>query len=285
MYVSVLKESGYSELLTCVAIIYTMINPTQDRTMNLIIPTKANMLLVILIYTSYQLNVTAQRNLTPDGTATQSSTHEGSVPQYAIQPPISNTYSKTLCSVTGLGRTQAWWMFHFAFGSAYITNITIYYRVGYAHRMDGFKLYVTNTSTIPPDGYLCYEDGPGLPDLTQTIPCNQLGKYVIYYDTKKDDHEGPVIELCYVAINGCQKGMWGKDCSTTCPSICIGQHCHPENGSCVWGCDEQKCLNNRWDIQTDVCTEGCVREHSQFCNCNKCQIAIIFKRKNCAPFL
>ncbi|VDI84205.1 Hypothetical predicted protein [Mytilus galloprovincialis] len=136
--------------------------------------------------------------------------------------------------------------------------------------MDGFKLYVTNTSTIPPVGYLCYEDpDPGLPKITQTIPCHQLGKYVIYYDIKKDDNEGPVIELCYVAINGCRKGMWGIDCSTTCPSICIGQHCHPENGSCVWGCGEQKCLNNRWDIQTGACTEGCAREHSQFCNCNK----------------
>ena len=69
--------------------------------------------------------------------------------------------------------------------------------------MDGFKLYVTNTSTIPPDGYLCYEDpDPGLPNVTQTIPCNQLGQYVIYYDTKNDSSYGPIIELCYVAING-----------------------------------------------------------------------------------
>ncbi|CAG2230249.1 unnamed protein product [Mytilus edulis] len=76
-----------------------------------------------------------------------------------------------------------------------------------AHRMDGFKLYVTNTSTIPPDGYLCYEDpDPGLPNITQTIPCNQLGQYVIYFDDKGIQqsptyYEGPVVELCYVAIN------------------------------------------------------------------------------------
>ena len=69
--------------------------------------------------------------------------------------------------------------------------------------MAGFKLYVTNTSTIPPDGYLCYEDpGPGLPDLTQTIPCHEVGKFVIYYDTTGDDFFGPVVELCYIAING-----------------------------------------------------------------------------------
>lgn len=74
-----------------------------------------------------------------------------------------------------------------------------------AYRMDGFRLYVTNTSIIPPDGYLCYEDpDPGLPNITQNISCNQLGKYVIYYDTKGDvlTNTGPVVELCYVAING-----------------------------------------------------------------------------------
>ncbi|CAG2229407.1 unnamed protein product [Mytilus edulis] len=92
-------------------------------------------------------------------------------------------------------------MFEFSFESAYITDIQIYYRANLAERMDGFKLYVTNTSTIPPVGFLCYEDGPGLPDITQTIPCNQLGKYVIYYDDKGDDTYGPIVELCYVAIN------------------------------------------------------------------------------------
>lgn len=74
-------------------------------------------------------------------------------------------------------------------------------------RMDGYKIYVTNTSTIPPQGYLCYEDPePGLPNITQTIPCNQLGKYAIYYDTKGSDEgnsvPGPIVELCYVEING-----------------------------------------------------------------------------------
>ncbi|XP_063396190.1 uncharacterized protein LOC134680847 isoform X2 [Mytilus trossulus] len=190
------------------------------------------MLSVILIYTTYPLHVLTQHNLTPYGKATQSSNYEGSLPINAIKPPISNTFSRTLCSHTGISSKPAWWMFHFSFGSAYITDIQIYYREGYASRMDGFKLYVTNTLTIPPDGYLCYEDGPGLPSTTQTIPCNQLGQYVIYYDDRGDYQFGPIIELCYVAINGCPKATWGKDCSQTCPSKCIDKHCHPENGSC-----------------------------------------------------
>ncbi|CAG2200934.1 PLXNA [Mytilus edulis] len=74
--------------------------------------------------------------------------------------------------------------------------------------MSGFKLYVANTSTIPPDGYLCYEDnissrGP-YPNITQTIHCNTLGKYVIYYDGYGSDEGAhiyqPIVELCYVAI-------------------------------------------------------------------------------------
>lgn len=80
--------------------------------------------------------------------------------------------------------------------------------------MRGFKLYVSNTTSIPPNGYLCYEDPVNdtvLPNITQSIPCNQLGKYVIYYDDTGSFHLNdsnvsvyfkPIIELCYVAITG-----------------------------------------------------------------------------------
>lgn len=72
--------------------------------------------------------------------------------------------------------------------------------------MDGFKLYISNTSTTPPSASdLCYQDRPGrpYPDITQTIPCNQLGQYVIYYDDVPAYGErGSVISICYVSING-----------------------------------------------------------------------------------
>ncbi|VDI32401.1 Hypothetical predicted protein, partial [Mytilus galloprovincialis] len=166
------------------------------------------MLFVLQIQTAVLLIVTAQHNLTSNGTATQSSlfdTGKGE-PENAIYPPISNHFDVSICSHTSNTGKEAWWMFQFSFGSAYITDITIYYREYLASRMDGFKLYVTNTSTIPPDSDACYEDGTGLPDITQTIPCNQLGKYVIYYDDKgsiasNGRDEGPIVELCYVAIN------------------------------------------------------------------------------------
>lgn len=71
-------------------------------------------------------------------------------------------------------------------------------------RMDGFKLYISNTSKIPPSDYLCYKDSAeGFPKVTETIPCNQIGQYIIYYDDKVGYGDfGNVIELCYVAIYG-----------------------------------------------------------------------------------
>ncbi|CAG2255732.1 unnamed protein product [Mytilus edulis] len=166
-------------------------------------------MVLLLLESIVLLSVSAQHNLTPFGKATQSSSYL-TAPVNAINPPIANTFSFPYCSLSQTETTAAWWMFQFSFGTAYITDITIYYRENYADRMDGFKLYVTNTSTITPDGYLCYEDpDPGLPDITQTIPCNQLGQYVIYFDDKgsKQRSEGPIVELCYVAINGALSGI------------------------------------------------------------------------------
>ncbi|XP_063443566.1 uncharacterized protein LOC134724466 [Mytilus trossulus] len=107
-------------------------------------------MLLLLSMTTVLLSVAAQHNLTPYGNATQSSSYL-TAPVNAIHPPIANTFSFPYCSLSNIQTTAAWWMFQFSFGTAYITDIAIYYRENYAHRMDGFKLYVTNTSTIPPD--------------------------------------------------------------------------------------------------------------------------------------
>ncbi|XP_063399474.1 uncharacterized protein LOC134684090 [Mytilus trossulus] len=212
-------------------------------------------------------------NLARFGQATQSSMALGCSAQCAIDPPISNKWGQHICTHTIVGNKPAWWMFQFSFELVYITDITIYYREGLARRMDGFKLYVTNTSTIPPDGYLCYEDpDPGLPNITMTIPCYELGKYVIYYDDKgsvesNGRYDGPVVELCYVAINGCQKSHWGSNCENVCADKCIEQNCYPENGSCVLGCNSENCLNDICDKETAICTDGCkIKRTGIYCN-------------------
>ncbi|XP_052071237.1 multiple epidermal growth factor-like domains protein 10 isoform X2 [Mytilus californianus] len=248
-----------------------------DCTCLMFIVNTAEMLLLISIATVL-LSVSAQHNLTPFGKASQSSQYFYGRPVNAINPPISNTFDNDYCSHTNLEKTAAWWMFQISFGTAYITDITIYYRENFARRMDGFKLYVTNTSTIPPAGYLCYEDpDPGLPNITQTIPCNQLGQYVIYFDNKGSQenetrYDGPVVELCYVAINGCPKSFWGNKCDKGCSENCVGRHCQPRNGSCVIGCNTKHCLNDICDKQTAVCTDGC-KERRTGNYCSKYNIA------------
>ncbi|XP_063398312.1 cell death abnormality protein 1-like [Mytilus trossulus] len=147
-----------------------------------------------------------------------------------------------------------------------------------ARRMAGFKLCVSNTSTIPPNNDACYEDpGPGLPNITQTISFNQLGKYVIYYDDKgstelRGRYDGPVIELCYIAINGCQKSFWGLNCDSSCADNCIEDNCFPGNGSCIWGCNPVDCLNGVCNKDTAVCTDGCNKRKTGF-HCNKYNLA------------
>ncbi|XP_052080303.1 uncharacterized protein LOC127718350 isoform X1 [Mytilus californianus] len=233
-----------------------------------------NMLSMLLIHTTVMLAVTAQResfkaedNLTPFGIATQGPiSGVNGKPENAIQPPIGNKYNLSICTQSWSTHSEipAWWRFDFFFDTAYITDIAIYYRENYASRMNGFRLYVTNTSTISTEGYLCYADPfpAPYPNITQTITCNQLGRYIIYYDNEGSKEEtivkGGIVELCYVAINGCFKGAWGINCSNACPPKCIDQHCYPENGSCVWGCDPQNCLNNKCDKDTGACSEGCV---------------------------
>ncbi|XP_071181979.1 cell death abnormality protein 1-like [Mytilus edulis] len=142
--------------------------------------------------------------------------------------------------------------------------------------MDGFKLYVSNSWTIPPHGYdLCYQDPAGYPypALTQTISCNQLGQYVIYYDDVPARGEnGSVIELCYVAINGCKKNFWGINCNNSCTESCIEKHCYPGNGSCVLGCNTKSCMNDVCDKSTAICTNGCKERRTGFF-CNKYNLA------------
>lgn len=74
-----------------------------------------------------------QLTYTPFGTASQSSIYGSGlgIPQNAINPPISNDWSFEKCSTHThdlVPIERAWWMFNISFGSAYITDVTIYYR-------------------------------------------------------------------------------------------------------------------------------------------------------------
>lgn len=45
--------------------------------------------------------------------------------------------------------------------------------------------------------------------------------------------------------------------SNPCPANCVHGHCYPGNGSCVWGCNSDNCLNAIYNADTGVCTHGC----------------------------
>lgn len=76
-------------------------------------------------------------------------------------------------------------------------------------RFAGFSLYVSNSTDIP-SGFLCYKDGPELPPLDFDINCIANGRYVIFYNERKDRQMYPVgyetsnviTELCEIIVTG-----------------------------------------------------------------------------------
>lgn len=77
-------------------------------------------------------------------------------------------------------------------------------------RFAGFSLYVSNTTNIIPSGVLCYKDGPEIPPLDFNINCTKNGRYIIFYNERKDGITYPVdyetlsvfTELCEVYVLG-----------------------------------------------------------------------------------
>ncbi|CAC5385841.1 unnamed protein product [Mytilus coruscus] len=183
-----------------------------------------------------------------------------SYPAYlAIEGPANNNWNSGCSSTENKGHATAWWSLHLP-RLAYITNITIYYRSDKPVNMDAFRLYLTNGSIVGDKSrteVLCYrESDPAVPHIIQNVPCNMTAKRVFFFNRRNT--KTAVVELCYIAIHGCWKGRWGTNCTKNCPAECINQDCFPGNGSCVWGCDLQKCFHGTCDVNTGVCTKGCV---------------------------
>ncbi|VDH97240.1 Hypothetical predicted protein [Mytilus galloprovincialis] len=190
---------------------------------------------LLIIVAACFLPVTAQINLALHGTVAQETTYEvsGSSTSYdanvAIEGPANNNWEDG-CSSTGY-QARTWWGL-FLPRLAYITNVKAYYRKDEAHRMNDFRLYFANGSVYEKTE-LCFRD-KGLQahnNLNQSIDC-----------------------------------FWGENCTVPCPPTCIDQHCHPANGSCIWGCDPSKCLLSCF-VSTGICFGGCVLGRAgQYCN-------------------
>ncbi|CAG2197429.1 unnamed protein product [Mytilus edulis] len=205
-------------------------------------------------------------NLVPQGVAVQRTTYLDRNANLAIEGPANNEWADG-CSATAAGQVYAWWGLQLP-AVAHMTNILIYYRKDTPFRMDGFRLYLENgTADQSSASGLCYTDQgiPGYPTITQNLTCNMLAENM-YFVNRRNNGEC-YVELCYVAIYGCWKGTWGRNCSELCPPNCINQNCYPKTGLCVWGCDAHNCLNNQCDNKTGSCTDGCaIGQAGKYCN-------------------
>ena len=76
-------------------------------------------------------------------------------------------------------------------------------------RLAGYYLYISNSSTSKTEGHLCYHH-TGLTPLSaeQNVVCNQLGKYIIFYNERNatnntlGNNNFAIVELCYIEVNG-----------------------------------------------------------------------------------
>ncbi|XP_062574203.1 receptor-type tyrosine-protein phosphatase epsilon-like isoform X3 [Saccostrea cucullata] len=157
-------------------------------------------------------------------------------------------------------RTATWWVNLDSIYSIHV--IRIYYRTdnvvwdednGYTARFLGFHVYLSNT-TSRLDGHLCFQDtkytNSTIPAIVN-ITCPVHAQYVIYYNERLRDVTYPdgysdyaYNELCEVEVYGCKAGLYGPDCSLSCPANCW--YCHIETGVCSWckpGYQGNQCLS------------------------------------------
>ncbi|CAG2205746.1 unnamed protein product [Mytilus edulis] len=197
-------------------------------------------------------------NLALHGTAEQETTYTDSdgnsySANLAIEGPSNNNWADG-CSSTAAGQSTQWWGMSFP-KLVYITNIRYYLRNDTAERMNGFRLYLAN-DTVYKNTELCFVDtgNQAFQNLIHSVDCDLSPTKNVYFFNRNT-----LIEICYIEINGKDAGkVLGEPIvQRNCPVECIDRHCYPANGSCIWGCDEQKCFHGECDPNTDVCMKGC----------------------------
>ncbi|CAC5421816.1 Tyrosine-protein phosphatase non-receptor type 5,Receptor-type tyrosine-protein phosphatase R,Receptor-type tyrosine-protein phosphatase S,Receptor-type tyrosine-protein phosphatase eta,Tyrosine-protein phosphatase non-receptor type 7,Receptor-type tyrosine-protein phosphatase N2,Tyrosine-protein phosphatase non-receptor type 12,Receptor-type tyrosine-protein phosphatase delta [Mytilus coruscus] len=229
-----------------------------------------NKLLQVLLISSgiFIVTVTAQINLALEGRVSQHTTLTVNEVSYsadkAIKGPASTNWDNG-CSSTATGQRTAWWGIILP-KLAFISDIKIWYRSGKGSTMDGFRLYFTNDSDVDGDKVLCYKESErDVPGVTQEITCNILARRFYFFNRRHDTTA--LVELCYIEIYGCWRGFWGADCTQSCPVECVNHDCYPGNGSCVWGCDLNRCFHGTCDNDSGVCTRGCKNGRAgRYCN-------------------
>ncbi|XP_061170687.1 multiple epidermal growth factor-like domains protein 11 [Saccostrea echinata] len=186
-----------------------------------------------------------------------------------------------------------WWIVDLGGNHSIYSIIVVFknykeYEMRQRGRFAGFSLFLSNTPHKE-DGHLCYKNSLPLPPLDFNTTCIGYGRYVIYYNERLDGVTYPegyqiqnaYTELCEVKVQGCsESGLYGTNCTKTCPINCKRQRCNIINGTCL-GCVpgymgelcEKKCSWGWHGVDCKKeCTGHCARNTScnhQTGNCNE----------------
>ncbi|XP_078330715.1 uncharacterized protein LOC111112824 [Crassostrea virginica] len=181
----------------------------------------------------------------------------------------------TACSFTIAGKlnTRAWWKLPLT-QICHVEYLLIYFRSSTVHRQVGFSVYVFNESNfVPPStgsGYTVFSHNTTTcPHKVMNITVNRLTKGIALYNAK----ESPLntscpgydtfatIEVCEVQVIGCCNKDFQDDCRP-CDSKCLNNLCDSHNGSCIYGCSNDKkkapnCINCIIGYYGDDCHQTC----------------------------
>ncbi|XP_069128342.1 uncharacterized protein [Argopecten irradians] len=225
---------------------------------------------VIVIVFAVMRSGVSESNVAISGTAQQSSNMDNArwLAEEAVDGCVQTTITSGCCSHTrAIGPNTAWWRVDL--GTLVTINaITIYYRGNSQYRLAGYQLYVSNITSSPREGVLCYEDTSttlAAVQLTITHQCPYVGRYVTVYNyrntPKRYDwyYDYAVLELCEVQVWGCQVGTHGNgNCDRACSGNCYGGNCNATTGACFY------CFTGSYG---DFCNKTCPLS----CKNNKCK--------------
>ncbi|XP_069128376.1 uncharacterized protein [Argopecten irradians] len=225
---------------------------------------------VIVILFAVLRSSVSESNVAISGTAQQSSNYDSTrwLAKQAVDGCVQTTIQSGCCSSTqAAGQKTAWWRVDL--GTLISINaITTYYRDTFQQRLAGYQLYISNTTSSPQHGVLCYHDTSSTRDAVQlnvTHQCPSVGRYVTVYNsrntpTRYDWYDTyAVLELCEVQVWGCRVGTYGDgNCANACSGNCYGGNCNATTGLCFY------CFTGNYG---DFCNETC----SLSCKDNKCE--------------
>ncbi|XP_033729657.1 scavenger receptor class F member 1-like [Pecten maximus] len=166
-------------------------------------------------------------------------------------------FSTYCCTHTNDGQNTAWWRVDLG-ELMTITRIKIYYRDNFQHRLAGYQLYVSNSTSTPTGGVLCYEDTSSTRNAVQLVvthQCPYVGRYVTVYNHRNNPKryswysDDAILMLCEVQVFGCQAGKYGDGhCNYLCPPACYGGNCNSTTAACFY------CFAGKYDI---YCNSDC----------------------------